>query len=238
MKRFLILISVALFLASLTAWADSVSYTQIVYGSDGVLAQNDGTTPIAMSIPKFNNPYAQLTAVTVSFTLAWSNGWDGVKNSGGNTVNYKNVQEQFTYFMSGPDMPTASVTGVNLTTLLGPPPNGTNLAPGAVIQTPTGTPGSPFVSGNEIPLITPILADFEGNGVVNYDVSAWNSNNGTCGAVHGSSNCTILDNLDLEATLSVTYDYTPGTAPEPATMAFAGFGLLALGYLGRRFARR
>jgi len=233
MKRWLILISVALFLTSLTAWASSVSYTQIVYGSDGVLAQNDGITPITMSIPKFNNTYNQLTAVTVSFTLTWSNGWEAVKNNGGNTANYKNAQEQFTYFMSGPGMTTASVTDTPLTASLSG-----NLAPGAVIQTPTGTSGDPFVSGTETPVVTPVLADFEGGGLVNYDVSAWNSNNGTCGAVHGSSNCTILDNLDLEATLSVTYDFTPGTTPEPATMAFAGFGLLALGYIGRRFARR
>jgi hypothetical protein len=233
MRRFLILISVALFLTSLTAWASSVTYTQIVYGSDGVLAQNDGITPIAMSIPKFNNTYNQLTAVTVSFTLAWSNGWEAVKNNGGNTANYKNVQEQFSYFMSGPGITTASVTDTPLTALLSG-----NLAPGAFIQTPTGTSGNPFISGSQTPPVGVILADFEGGGVVNYDVSAWNSNNGSCGAVHGSSNCQILDNLDLEATLKITYDYTPGVAPEPATMAFAGFGLLALGYIGRRFARR
>jgi hypothetical protein len=76
-----------------------------------------------------------------------------------------------------------------------------------------------------------ILNEFTGTGSVSIDVSTLTLTSLT----NGGGNTVAAQVTSASVTDSVTYNYTSSSVPEPMSVALLGSGLIALGFLRRRF---
>jgi hypothetical protein len=221
MKRVCVLIAVFV-LVSFAASATTITYSSVLTADP-----DTGLLSGTLSVPQFNapNPSYQLTAVNVTFTLGWSNGTASIVNNGGAATHF-NIDDELSGTLTGG--PTSDLSFDEILVDL------TNVAIGAhstVNYPTTGTFNGTDVRSTNV--LSPFTG-FVGAGNVVYTVDGVNDFNAGCTGL-GTQHCAENGTVDFEGTLDVTYTYN---TPEPATMAFAGFGLLALGFLGRRFAAR
>jgi hypothetical protein len=235
MKRLFILASLALFLSSLTASASQISYDSWVAGPG-----NYTSTPLigSFTLPQFDSAtWGTLTGVTLTYNIYWQNVSATVTNFATTGASYE-VEGQLSTQLTGSTISTFTLRSILFDDpSTWPGDNGFNPIP---IAGET-TPGVPVVATIPItlvgtsksgsPTVTAGLAAFIGTGTLDYDLGVQNSSNNqfTGGLLQYNQSAEALGEL------TITYDFT---APEPATLTFAGLGLLALGFFGRRFVRR
>jgi hypothetical protein len=222
-KRWLMVILVALFLTSLNAWASSITYTRFISS-----VPDDGQLSGTLFIPLFDAPAATLQSVKVTFTLGWNSGFLSLmNNSASTTAAFNNVRDYAFGSLTGTgaNLAFAPSDFVNQATI--------NLLPLQFVRYPATGFFADSQSQSSTTALPADLSAFLGIGQLAYIVYAENDFTYTSGSHAG--NVAQVWQMGFEGTLTVEYDFL---APEPATMAFAGLGLLALGFLGRRFGRR
>ncbi len=217
MKRVFLFLFLTFMLTSLTASALSLVY------SASYPASGTGTLPFTnqtLSLPEFNPAWGNLTGVTMTFTDTYSNATFSVTNTSGSTQTYT-VTDQISNSLTGPGITALSAwEGV----IFGP------TSTGAVTNGTTWNMPAQNGSKSTAVTVTGSLASFTGITNLSYTLTNASLNPVVTGGTNTTTNST-----PTVATLSITYNYN---APEPATMTIAGLGLLALGFVRRRFARR
>ena len=228
MKRLFILASLALFLTSFTASASTISYDSWVAGPGNyTFTELTGS----FSLPQFDPSLGTLTGVTLTYNIYWQNVSATVQNFSSSAGSYE-VEGQLYTKLTGATISTFGLRSV----LYDDPPTwpgdgGLNAIPIAGNTTAIIPITLVATSASGSPTVTAGLAAFIGVGTLDYGLDVENSSNNQFTGGDLQYNQTV----EALGEPTITYDYT---APEPATLTFAGLGLLALGFLGRRFVRR
>jgi hypothetical protein len=242
MKHVLILLLAALLLTSVPAAATTIITN--TYWVPGPLQSDDLPADWAavVNLQQFNPSQGILTGVTVTMTGFWDNaGIVTITNTGTGSVTFS-IQDSLRFDLGG-----AKVGGV-----VQPGPGGLQLSASQLLYMDSPFNGlSHTLSPGQHTTITPSIASgstgsssavgsanwgvFEGTGTVAYDVYL----SDLFGIFSfGGSELSLGFQGSAPGRAEITVEYQYDLIPEPATMAFAGLGLLALGFLGRRFARR
>jgi hypothetical protein len=222
MKR-VFLLMLAFVLASFTASAATITFTDYVPGPDGTVF-NPTTVTGQFELSQFDPSLGTLTGIHLTFTVYWEDVQASVHNNAGSSGTYR-VAGALESDLSGSTIATQAFTALIFTSSPGWPFDGTPITlPGGA--THFFSPGDGNSSTD--PIITSPWADFIGLGTLLYDVTIQNA--AVASFVGGDIQYT--QTADARGVMTIAYDYTP--YPEPATLAIAGFGLLALGFLRKR----
>lgn len=216
--------------------AAPASASVITYDGSTVTGTTD-FTDAASTVEQFNSNLGTLQSVTITIgdsftsTLTVANNSSSASSGSAQTnvaVGFEDAGGLFT----ADQLIVSNGTAINAATTASTQPSKGlyNLAGGAHISFPGLTGSATPVSTNALTAAN-ILAEFTGSGTIALDVSSLT----TTSLTNTGGNTAASQVTTATVTDSVTYTYTPAKVPEPVSIALLGTGVLALGFLRRRF---